>query len=123
MKKLLFLLLFVGIIAGTINAAMVLVNQDVIGEWKFEALTAPEGYQKGVIVITENNNVLEGVVKLDSGTDIRFSNVSIEGETLKLGLYVEYEYVTVTAKVEKGKMEGTVDSSQGKIALTAERKQ
>lgn len=122
MKKLISLSLLLGIITGTINASMVLGNNDVIGEWKYEALTAPDGYQKGVIIFTDNKGTLEGEVKFDTGYRIQLKSVMIEGDILKLGLYVDYEYITIIAKVTGAKMEGTIDSSQGKMTLKAVKK-
>jgi hypothetical protein len=122
MKKLFSLYLFLGIIAGTVNASSVLDKHDVIGEWKYEVASAPYGYQKGVISLTEKKNVLEGEVTFESGYKIQLKTVTIEGDTLRLGLNVDYEPITVTAKITEGKMEGTVDSSQGKMPLKAEKK-
>jgi len=123
MKKLIILSFFLLMAAAMATASSILKIQDVIGEWKYEVMTAPNGYQKGVIEITENKSVLGGVVKFDSGNEARLSEVIIDGDILKIGLYVEYEYVTATIKLLDGKMEGTIDSSQGKMTFKAEKKQ
>jgi len=122
MKKIFVLVLLMGIISGAANALPAQSVKDVTGEWAYEVPTAPYGYQKGVITIAEKEGVLSGEVKFDSGYKIQLKSVSYEAATLKLGLYVDYEYVTVTAKVAGKKMEGTVDSSQGKMALKAGKK-
>ena len=123
MKKLISLFLFLGIMAGVVHATMTPGKQDVVGEWKYEVTSAPYGYEKGVITFTAGKDALEGEVKFDSGYKIKLKTVVIEGENLKLDLYVENTYISVIAKITGEKMEGTVDSSQGKMALKAERKQ
>jgi hypothetical protein len=122
MKKLISLLLFLEIVVGTVYAAKILVNHDVVGEWKYEVVAAPYDYQKGVITLTENKSALAGEVKFDTGNKVQLKTVVIEGKTLKLGLYVENEYVTLTASINGEKMEGTVDTSQGKMAFKADKK-
>ena len=122
MKKLILLISMFGIIAGMVNGATLQGNQNVVGEWKYEVPTAPYGYQKGMITISQNNGVLSGVVKFDSGNKVQLKTATAEGDILKLGLYVESEYVSLEAKTTGSKMEGMVDSSQGKMAFKAEKK-
>jgi hypothetical protein len=122
MKKMYSLSLLLMIIVLTASAASILAKKDIMGDWKYEVTTAPEGYQKGVITLTENKSVLVGEVMFDSGYKVQFRTVTIEGETLKVELYVENENVTLIAKIVGGKMEGTVDSSQGKMIFKAEKK-
>ncbi len=122
MKKLILLISMFGIITGMVNGATLQGNQNVVGEWKYEVPTAPYGYQKGMIRISQNNGVLSGVVTFDSGNKVQLKTATVEGDILKLGLYVESEYVSLEAKTKGSKMEGMVDSSQGKMAFKAEKK-
>lgn len=122
MKKLILLVFMFGIISGMVNGATSQGNQNVVGEWKYEVPTAPYGYQKGMITIAQNNGTLTGVVKFESGNKVQLKTATVEGDILKLGLYVESEYVSLAAKTTGNKMEGTVDSSQGKMAFKAEKK-
>lgn len=121
MKKLLIFVFMMAIVAGVANAATATDNKSVLGEWKYEVPEAPYGYEKGVIVITENEGKLEGKIKFDDGYKIDLKKVSLEEGTLKLALYVDYEYVSVTTKVDGKKMTGTVTSSEGNMKLTAEK--
>ena len=121
MKKSILVIFLSGIIAGMVNGAMLQDNQNVVGEWKYEVPTAPYGYQKGVITLTADNSVLSGEVKFDTGYKIQLKNAIFERDTLKLGLYIDYEYVTLTAKATGNKMKGTVDSSLGKMVFQAEK--
>lgn len=120
MRKLLFIfgLLFVIGAFTNVNAQS---NKTVVGEWKYNVPEAPYGYEKGVIALAEKNKVLSGDLVFDSGYKVKLSNVSLKADTLRLGVYVESEYVTVVSKVKGNKMDGIVDSSQGKMTLKAEK--
>ncbi len=83
---------------------------------------APSGYEKGVIFLVEKDKALSGDLVLDSGYKVKLSNVSLKSDTLRLGAYVESEYVTVVSKVKGNKIEGKVDTSMGILGLKAEKK-
>jgi hypothetical protein len=122
MKKFfVFTLLFAAFIAITSNAAVSSDNNDVVGEWKYEVPNAPYGYQQGVISFTEENNELSGEVKFSDGYKVKLKEVSYEEGKLTLGLYIDYEYITVKADVEEGAMKGNVNTSEGKMNFTAEK--
>lgn len=93
----------------------------VVGDWKYEVAQAPYGYNKGTISIAEQKNVLSGEVKFDSGYSVKLQDVSLQNDTLKMGVYVESEFVNVITKLKGNKMEGTVDSSQGKMPIKADK--
>ena len=120
MRKLLvvFGLLFITGVFFNVNAQS---NKTVVGKWKYSVPEAPYGYEKGVISLTEKDKALSGDLIFDSGYKVKLSSVSLKADTLRLGVYVESEYVTVVSKVKGNKMDGTVDSSQGKMTLKAEK--
>jgi hypothetical protein len=122
MKKLLIFVFMMALLAGTANTLMAANNnKTVVGEWKYEVPTAPYGYEKGVVVITEKDGELAGEVKLDGGYKLELKKVTFTDNTLKFGLYVDYEYVSVTSTIEDKKMSGLVSSSEGTMKLTAEK--
>jgi len=122
MKKFfVFTLLFAAFIVITSNAAVSSDNNDVVGEWKYEVPNAPYGYQQGVISFTEENNELSGEVKFSDGYKVKLKEVRYEEGKLMLGLYIDYEYITVKADVEEGAMKGNVNTSEGKMNFTAEK--
>lgn len=122
MKKLLIFVFMMALLAGSANSVMAAKsNKTVVGEWKYEVPTAPYGYEKGVVVISEKDGKLAGEVKLDGGYKIELKQVTLADNTLKFGLYVDYEYVSVTSTIDGKKMAGTVNSSEGTMKLTAEK--
>ena len=119
MKKVVILSLFVAMFAGVVNAAVSQSNKEIVGDWKYEAPAAPYGYEKGTLVITEKDGKLAGQVKFEDGYKIELKNVTFVDGVFKCGLYVDYEYVSVKAKIDGDKMKGSVDTPDGEMPITA----
>lgn len=120
MKKL-FVLTLLAAFAITLNAAPKTQKKDLLGKWKYESPAAPYGYEKGTLVFSEKEGELAGEIHFNDGSKASMSNVKLEEETLKCGLYVEGGYVVIEAKVDGKKMNGTVDTPDGKIDISAEK--
>jgi hypothetical protein len=121
MKKILILTFVAALVAVTSSALVATGNKDVVGEWKYKVPNAPYGYEKGVLNFSEKENELAGEVKFNDGYKISLKDVIHKDDTLKFGLYIDYQYIGVTATVVEGKMTGFVDSPEGKMKLTAEK--
>ena len=121
MKKVLFVVLFFATIAGSLHAAVSQGNKEVIGEWNYEVPTAPYGYEKGVLIITEKEGQLAGQVKFADGYKIDLKNLNYTGNEFKCGLYIDYDYISITANIEGKKMSGTVKTPEGDMKLSAEK--
>lgn len=121
MKKLLFVALFFIAVAGSLQAAISKGNKDVVGEWKYEVPTAPYGYEKGILVITEKEGKLAGEVKFADGYKIELKKLNYAENVFTFGLYIDYEYISVTANTEGKKMTGTAKTPDGDMKFTAEK--
>lgn len=121
MKKLLIVALFFATIAGSLQAAVSQENKDVVGEWKYEAPTAPYGYEKGVFTISEKEGKLTGQVKFADGYKIELKKLEYKEKAFSFGLYVDYNYISVKVKIEGKKMTGTATTPEGDIKVTAEK--
>ena len=121
MKKLLIFVFFAALIAGQVSAIEGASNKALVGEWKYEVPTAPYGYEKGVLILSEKEGKLAGEVKFEDGYKIDLKNITFEEGVFKCGLYVDYEYVSIKAKVDGKKMEGQVDSPEGEMKITASK--
>lgn len=122
MKKLMILTFLFAVVLGSANAAVSKASNDLVGSWKYEVPSAPYGYEKGTLVFSEKDGKLVGEVKFADGYKIDMKDVKMEeGGVLKCGLYVDYEYVSVKAKIEGTKMTGTVNTPEGEMKLTAEK--
>lgn len=122
MKKFLVLTLLVAVIAGAFNVAVAAEKKAVVGEWKYEVPSAPYGYEAGTLVFTEKEGKLAGHVKFADGYKIDLKNITFAEGVLKCGVYVDYEYISIKAKVEGKKLTGTADTPEGELKLTAEKK-
>ncbi len=121
MKRFLTLAFLVVIFAGTVNAATAGNNKKIVGEWKYEAPAAPYGYEKGVLIIAEKEGKLTGQVKFEDGYKIDLKKITFADGVFKCGLYVDYEYISVKAKVEGKKMKGAVSTPDGELPISASK--
>jgi len=122
MKKLMILTFLFVIVIGSVNVASAQGKKELVGSWKHEVPSAPYGYEKGTLVFAEKEGKLVGEVKFADGYKIDMKDVAIEnGGVVKCGLFVDYEYVSVKAKIEGTKMTGTVNTPEGEMKLTAEK--
>lgn len=96
-------------------------TKPIVGEWKYKVAQAPYGYDTGVISFKEVEKKLTGDITFDSGYKVKLQSVVFKNDTLKVGVYVDSEYVNILSHVKGKKLEGIVDSSMGKMDLTAER--
>lgn len=97
------------------------VNDDLLGEWKFESPNAPYGYNKGSFVISEREGILAGEIKFADGTKIETKNLKFEENVLKFNISVEYNNISVKATVEGDKMKGTAGTPEGNLPFEAQK--
>lgn len=121
MKKFLVVAFLLAIVSGNAIASVTPANNDVVGEWKYEVPTAPYGYESGTIILSEKEGKLVGEVKLNDGYKIDLKNVTYADGVFKCGLYVDYEYVSIKAKIEGKTLTGAVDTPEGEMKMTAKK--
>jgi hypothetical protein len=120
MKKLLFVIMFLGMIYQ-VAKPVTADNKAVIGEWKCAVTDVPSEYSASVITFAEKDGKLTGSVKFDSGEEIKISTIRYTNSQLVLTLYVEGNSITVDGKVAGAKITGTVDTPDGKVNFTANK--
>jgi len=121
MKKIIAFVFVLAFTASVVNAVETPNKKDVIGEWKYEVPTAPYGYSSGTFVISEKEGKLAGHVKFSDGYKIDLKDVTYEEDTLKFGLYIDYSYVSLKSKIEGQNMNGTVNTPEGDMKVTAKK--
>jgi hypothetical protein len=120
-RSLLFFTLIIAVgITFTANAQ---TKKSAIGSWKFEVPQAPYGYDKGIILITQQGDSLIGELKMDSGQSFKLNKITSKNDSINISAYIQGELVTVNAKIEGNKMSGQVYWSQGEMDLKAERQE
>ena len=121
MKKMVVFTMFVVLASFMMNAAPEPDNNAVAGNWKYEVPRAPYGYQEGTVSLAEADDEWKGEVQFSDGYKINLKEISYKNDTLRFGLYVDYEYIRVEATVKENKMKGTVDTPEGAMNLTAKK--
>ncbi len=120
MKKLISFAMLLIFSISLINAQATKTKKDPAGDWKFEAPSAPEGYNTGKITIGFAEKKYTAVITM-TGSDYKINgeNVKFENDTLTFSIYLEGETVGVKIKMEDAvKMTGAATYSQGEIPLT-----
>lgn len=87
--------------------------------WNYEVPQAPYGYDKGKLIITDNNNSISGEVEISSGYKIKMNEVSLIKDTLKGVVYIDNELVRLKGNVKDTIIVGTADTSMGLLKFRA----
>jgi hypothetical protein len=123
MKKLIPFAMLIIFSISAVSAQTTKVKKDPVGNWKFEAPYAPEGYTSGSVTVGFVDKKYTAAMSF-TGSDYKMpgNNVKFENDTLSLAIYVEGETVTISLKMEDAmKMSGNAVYSGGSIPLTAAR--
>jgi hypothetical protein len=90
-----------------------------VGTWEYNVPGVPEGYDKGVMVITEN----EGGFVVEVGPSkeylMKAEKVEYSKQKLSFVVYVEYEEVKISGEFDKDKFEGLVSYVEGDFDMSA----
>jgi len=120
MKKVISFILIVFTGISVISAQSVKEKKDPVGQWKFEAPYAPEGYTSGIIEVGfaeekySASIMLPGIEYKFPGEEVKFSN-----DSLLFIINLEGEYVSLKLKLEDNtKMSGRAYYSEGEIPVT-----
>lgn len=122
MKKSIIILLLLGFtsIFILIPAQQPVQKKNPVGQWKFEAPYAPEGYTSGNIEVSLTEKKYSVSMSF-SGSDYKFPGEStkVEKDSIFFSIYVEGESVAVRLKIEDAaKMTGAATYSGGVVPLT-----
>ena len=121
MKKLIIFTFLLAMVAGSFNASAKIRPKDVVGDWKYEAPTAPYGFEKGTFAFSEKDGKLAGSLILQDGSKMELEGVKLEKDVLTFSLYVEGGYVMASFKIDGDSLSGAVSSPDGNINVTAQK--
>lgn len=116
-SKVLLVFLFVFSISVSSNAAEKKFRK-IVGVWEFSAPNAPAPYDGGIMTIKEVDKKLVGEFTIQ-GQPMAIPQVKFEENTLTLGFEVENTPITLILKLSKGVLEGTTDTPNGPVKVTA----
>lgn len=93
----------------------------IIGVWEFAAPNAPQPYDSGILTIKEVDRKLVAEFTIQEQA-MAVPQVEYEENTLTLGFEVENTPITLILKLKDGVLEGSTDSPNGPVAVTAKQK-
>jgi carbonic anhydrase len=121
MKKIIFTYLMVSIFAFcAVSAQTGSAKNSPVGKWKFEAPSAPEGYNSGSISISFAENKYSTAVSL-TGSDyaIPGDKTKVENDSVTFTVLLEGTEIAISLKAENRiKMTGKAVYVDGEIPLT-----
>lgn len=93
----------------------------ILGEWECSIPDAPMEYQKGVLVLTRVDGVLNAEMVM-GGQGMPLEDVVYEKDVLKGKMNVQGETVRYNLNFTKKSFEGVVSYSQGTLDITGTKK-
>ena len=90
----------------------------IVGVWEFSALNAPAPYGGGIMTFKEVDKKLVGEFTIQ-GNPLAIPQVKFEDNTLTLGFEVENTPITLVLKLSNGVLEGTTNTPDGQVKVTA----
>lgn len=99
-------------------------GKNILGKWKFEAPSAPEGFTTGIIEFSfADDKYSSSITFAESGDVIPGENTSIEKETVEFTVFVEGNEVKINLKPGKNdELTGKAVYFEGEIPVTLRRK-
>ncbi|MFN8205959.1 MAG: hypothetical protein U0T82_00925 [Bacteroidales bacterium] len=122
MKKMILSLLLLVVIIPVRFSLADEKNKDIIGNWKCEVNSAPYEYSKSTLAVTEKDGKLSATVTFENGYVVNVRTITFEKKELTMELYVDYNYIKVTGKLENNKITGTVNTPEGTMNIVVTKK-
>lgn len=92
--------------------------QKILGVWEFVAPSAPQPYDSGILTLKEKDLKLTGEFTVQ-GQALAIPHIEFGKDTLTLGFEVENTPIILKLKFTDGVLEGTTDSPDGPVKVTA----
>ncbi len=93
----------------TLNTA---IQDHLIGGWAYTVEGAPEGWEKGLLLIINEDGTYKAQVQTGGGT-LLGQNISVKKKSITFDVNVEGQMVAVALTMEGSKLSGTSTSSDG----------
>ncbi len=116
-SRIFLVFLIIGSLALSSNAAEKKFKK-IVGVWEFAAPNAPQPYDSGVLTLKEFDNKLAAEFMIQ-GQAMAVPQADFADNTLTLGFEVENTPITLVLKLKDGVLEGTTDTPNGQVTVTA----
>lgn len=120
MKKVILLFLLIAFSIQFVAAQNNVKKANPVGEWKFEAPYAPEGYTSGTISIGQAEKKYTTSMSF-TGSEYKFNGEKVKAakDSMSFVIYLEGQDINVLLKIEnETKMSGKAVYSEGEVPLT-----
>jgi hypothetical protein len=92
------------------------IADDLVGGWEYTAQGAPEGYDKGLLLIVGQDGKYQVQVQTSAGTFVG-ENVTVKKNTISFSLMIEGGLVTVNLTAVGSKISGKSSSPEGDYVI------
>ncbi len=97
-------------------------NDKLVGTWIFSAPDAPYEYSTGDLVITMEEEELQGELVFSEYYKLKLHDLKLEDEVLSFKAYIEGDVIYVKNTITKDEMKGKVSYSEGTLDFSAKKK-
>ena len=119
MKTSRILLVLLVIISMSLSSSAVAKGyKKILGVWEFSAPNAPQPYNGGTLTLKEVDKKLAGEFTIQ-GQALAIPQIKFEKKILTLGFEVENTLITLNLKLKNRVLEGTTDTPNGPVTVTA----
>jgi len=122
MKKLIFLLLILGI-AILNQKSFANDNKDVIGTWKVSVAHAPAQYVNSSLIVSAVKEGLTGKVVFEDGQELKVLAIQFSKDVIQFAVNIDGNDIRVTGQVKNSNITGKVDAPDGVLEMKAVRKE
>ena len=91
-----------------------------VGGWSYTVANAPQGYEKGFLVIVKEGDGYKVQVQVGGG-NLLGDNVKVSGKTISFDVMIEGGKVAVELSVKGDTISGKSTSSEGTYSIEGER--
>ncbi len=103
-----------------IDTESILIADKLVGGWSYTVEGAPEGYEKGLLVIVKEGDEYKVQVQVGGGT-LLGDNVKVKGNTISFDVMVEGGKTAVTLTAKGDTISGKGTSSEGSYSIKGEK--
>ncbi len=99
---------------------IVLAKDTFVGGWAYTLQGAPEGYEKGFLLVLKEDKTYKAQVQV-GGTTFLAENIVVKKNTMTFHVMVEGQKVMVALTASGSKLSGTSTTAEGVFQITGEK--
>lgn len=96
------------------------IGDNLVGGWSYTVEGAPEGHQKGLLVIVKEGDSYKVQVQIGGGT-LLGENVKVKGNTIDFEMMVEGGRVSLNLTAKGDTITGKSTSSEGSYSINGKK--